>query len=97
MPRRAYDRLLERGAWGVESRPGRASFSITRDQRAFGDSSIATSSTAYPQNDYGNTIYDVDFQAAARFEAFWRVMRRDPLAPACATSITSPTTCIAAA
>jgi 4-hydroxyphenylpyruvate dioxygenase len=66
----AYDRLLERGAWGVESRPGPGELSIPAI-KGIGDSLIYLVDR-YPENDYGNTIYDVDFKPLPGFEAFWR-------------------------
>src|SRR5467141_628848 len=66
----AYDRLLERGAWGVESRPGPGELSIPAI-KGIGDSLIYLVDR-YPENDYGNTIYDVDFRPLPGFEAFWR-------------------------
>src|SRR5216684_21950 len=66
----AYDRLVERGAWGVESRPGPGELSIPAI-KGIGDSLIYLVDR-YPENDYGNTIYDVDFKPLPGFEAFWR-------------------------
>jgi 4-hydroxyphenylpyruvate dioxygenase len=66
----AYDKLLERGAWGVESRPGPGELSIPAI-KGIGDSLIYLVDR-YPENDYGNTIYDVDFRPLPGFEAFWR-------------------------
>src|SRR5947199_696755 len=66
----AYDRLLERGAWGVESRPGPGELSIPAI-KGIGDSLIYLVDR-YPENTYGNTIYDVDFRPLQGFEAFWR-------------------------
>ena len=66
----AYERLIERGAWGVESRPGPGELSIPAI-KGIGDSLIYLVDR-YPENDYGNTIYDVDFKPLAGFEPFWR-------------------------
>ena len=66
----AYERLLERGAWGVESRPGPGELNIPAI-KGIGDSLIYLVDR-FPENDYGNTIYDVDFTPLAGFEAFWR-------------------------
>jgi len=66
----AYEQLLERGAWGVESNPGPGELSIPAI-KGIGDSLIYLVDR-YPENDYGNTIYDVDFKPLAGFEAFWR-------------------------
>ena len=66
----AYDKLVERGAWGVESRPGPGELSIPAI-KGIGDSLIYLVDR-YPENDYGNTIYDVDFKPLPGFEAFWR-------------------------
>src|SRR6185503_19418479 len=54
----AYERLVERGAWGVESRPGPGELNIPAI-KGIGDSLIYLVDR-YPENDYGNTIYDVD-------------------------------------
>ena len=66
----AYERLVERGAWGVESRPGPGELNIPAI-KGIGDSLIYLVDR-YPENDYGNTIYDVDFKPLAGFEGFWR-------------------------
>ena len=66
----AYEKLLERGAWGVESRAGPGELSIPAI-KGIGDSLIYLVDR-YPENDYGNTIYDVDFKPLPGFEAFWR-------------------------
>jgi 4-hydroxyphenylpyruvate dioxygenase len=67
---RAYDKLVERGAWGVEARPGPGELNIPA-VKGIGDSLIYLVDR-YPENAYGNTIYDVDFKPLAGFEAFWR-------------------------
>jgi 4-hydroxyphenylpyruvate dioxygenase len=67
---RAYERLIERGAWGVEQRPGPGELNIPAI-KGIGDSLIYLVDR-YPENDYGNTIYDVDFKPLAGFEAFWK-------------------------
>ena len=66
----AYERLLERGAWGVEARTGPGELNIPAI-KGIGDSLIYLVDR-YPENDYGNTIYDVDFKPLAGFEAFWK-------------------------
>ena len=66
----AYERLLERGAWGVDARPGPGELNIPAI-KGIGDSLIYLVDR-YPENDYGNTIYDVDFKPLAGFEEFWR-------------------------
>jgi 4-hydroxyphenylpyruvate dioxygenase len=66
----AYEKLVERGAWGVESRPGPGELNIPAI-KGIGDSLIYLVDR-YPENDYGNTIYDVDFKPLPGFEAFWR-------------------------
>jgi 4-hydroxyphenylpyruvate dioxygenase len=66
----AYERLLERGAWGVEARPGPGELNIPAI-KGIGDSLIYLVDR-YPENDYGNTIYDVDFKPLPGFEEFWR-------------------------
>src|SRR5919106_2922192 len=72
----AYERLLERGAWGVESRPGPGELNIPAI-KGIGDSLIYLLDR-YPENDYGNTIYDVDFKPLPGFEAFWRGAAESP-------------------
>ena len=67
---KAYEALLERGAWGVESRTGPGELNIPAI-KGIGDSLIYLVDR-YPENDYGNTIYDVDFKPLAGFEDFWR-------------------------
>src|SRR6185503_9627782 len=67
---RAYEKLVERGAWGVEARPGPGELNIPAI-KGIGDSLIYLVDR-YPENDYGNTIYDVDFKPLAGFEAFWK-------------------------
>ena len=67
---RAYETLVERGAWGVESRPGPGELNIPAI-KGIGDSLIYLVDR-YPENDYGNTIYDVDFKPLPGFEDFWR-------------------------
>jgi 4-hydroxyphenylpyruvate dioxygenase len=66
----AYEKLLERGAWGVEARPGPGELNIPAI-KGIGDSLVYLVDR-YPENDYGNTIYDVDFKPLAGFEDFWR-------------------------
>ena len=82
----AYDALLERGAWGVESQPGPGELNIPAI-KGIGDSLIYLVDR-YPENAYGNTIYDVDFEPLPGFEDFWR---GDAPAPAGADSPTSTT------
>jgi 4-hydroxyphenylpyruvate dioxygenase len=72
----AYEKLLERGAWGVEARPGPGELNIPAI-KGIGDSLIYLVDR-YPENDYGNTIYDVDFKPLPGFEALWR---REAAAP----------------
>jgi len=66
----AYDKLIERGAWGVEAHTGPGELNIPAI-KGIGDSLIYLVDR-YPENDYGNTIYDVDFKPLPGFEAFWR-------------------------
>src|SRR5256714_3589304 len=66
----AYDTLIERGAWGVETRAGPGELNIPAI-KGIGDSLIYLVER-YPENDYGHTIYDVDFKPLPGFEAFWR-------------------------
>ena len=67
---KAYEALLERGAWGVESRTGPGELNIPAI-KGIGDSLIYLVDRS-PENDYGNTIYDVDFKPLPGFEDFWR-------------------------
>jgi 4-hydroxyphenylpyruvate dioxygenase len=67
---RANALLLERGAWGVESQPGPGELSIPAI-KGIGDSLVYLVDR-YPENAYGNAIYDVDFRPLPGFEAFWR-------------------------
>src|SRR5437762_13512910 len=73
----AYDKLVERGAWGVENHAGPGELNIPAI-KGIGDSLIYLVDR-YPENAYGNTIYDVDFRPLPGFEAFWR---REAPAPA---------------
>ena len=73
----AYERLVERGAWGVQAHAGPGELNIPAI-KGIGDSLIYLVDR-YPQNAYGNTIYDVDFRPLAGFEALWR---REAPAPA---------------
>src|SRR5467141_3345793 len=66
----AYDRLIERGAWGVAGQAGPGELNIPAI-KGLGDSLIYLVDR-YPENAYGNTIYDVDFRPLPGFEAFWR-------------------------
>jgi 4-hydroxyphenylpyruvate dioxygenase len=65
----AYAQLVGRGAWGVESRPGPGELSIPAI-KGIGDSLIYLVDR-YPENAYGNTIYDVDFKPLPGFEPLW--------------------------
>src|SRR5207237_5543306 len=73
----AYNRLIERGAWGVAGQAGPGELNIPAI-KGIGDSLIYLVDR-YPENAYGNTIYDVDFRPLPGFEAFWR---REASAPA---------------
>jgi 4-hydroxyphenylpyruvate dioxygenase len=66
----AYDKLVERGAWGVESRVGPGELSIPAI-KGIGDSLIYLVER-YPENDFGHTIYDVDFKPLPEYQSFWR-------------------------
>jgi len=66
----AYRRLVERGAWGVEAHPGPGELNIPA-VKGIGDSLIYLVDR-YPENAYGNTIYDVDFKPLPGFEEFWK-------------------------
>ncbi len=67
--RRAYTRLLDAGAWGVEGHAGPMELNIPAI-KGIGDSLIYLVDR-YPENDYGHTIYDVDFRPLPGYEAFW--------------------------
>jgi 4-hydroxyphenylpyruvate dioxygenase len=67
--RAAYARALELGAWGVEGVAGPMELNIPAI-KGIGDSLIYLVDR-YPENDYGHTIYDVDFRPLPGFEAFW--------------------------
>src|SRR5436853_5813468 len=73
----AYDKLIERGAWGVQAHVGPGELNIPAI-KGIGDSLIYLVDR-YPENAYGNTIYDVDFRPLPGFEALWR---REAPAPA---------------
>src|SRR5438105_4875419 len=73
---RAYDKLIERGAWGVEAHTGPGELNIPAI-KGIGDSLIYLVDR-YPENAYGNTIYDVDFRPLPGFEALWRREARAP-------------------
>jgi 4-hydroxyphenylpyruvate dioxygenase len=66
----AYERLIERGAWGVEAHTGPGELNIPA-VKGIGDSLIYLVDR-YPENAWGNTIYDVDFRPLPGFEPFWR-------------------------
>ncbi len=66
----AYEALLGRGAWGVQNAAGPGELNIPAI-KGIGDSLIYLVDR-YPENDYGHTIYDVDFKPLPGFEAFWR-------------------------
>jgi 4-hydroxyphenylpyruvate dioxygenase len=67
--RAAYARALDLGAWGVEGHAGPMELNIPAI-KGIGDSLIYLVDR-YPENDYGHTIYDVDFRPLPGFEAFW--------------------------
>jgi 4-hydroxyphenylpyruvate dioxygenase len=67
--RAAYARAIENGAWGVEGQAGPMELNIPAI-KGIGDSLIYLVDR-YPENDYGHTIYDVDFKPLPGFEAFW--------------------------
>jgi 4-hydroxyphenylpyruvate dioxygenase len=67
---RAREKLIERGAWVVENTAGPGELNIPAI-KGIGDSLVYLVDR-YPDNDYGHTIYDVDFKPLAGFEAFWR-------------------------
>jgi 4-hydroxyphenylpyruvate dioxygenase len=73
----AYRRAIERGAWGVPAQAGPGELNIPAI-KGIGDSLIYLVDR-YPENAYGNTIYDVDFRPLPGFEALWR---REAPAPA---------------
>jgi 4-hydroxyphenylpyruvate dioxygenase len=61
---------IEAGAWGVESHAGPMELAIPAI-KGIGDSLIYLVDR-YPENDYGHTIYDVDFKPLRGYEDFWR-------------------------
>jgi 4-hydroxyphenylpyruvate dioxygenase len=65
----AYRRAISLGAWGVEAQPGPMELAIPAI-KGIGDSLVYLVDR-YPENAYGRTIYDVDFQPLPGFEAFW--------------------------
>ena len=65
----AYKRLVARGAWAVEGHAGPMELVIPA-VKGIGDSLIYLVDR-YPENDYGHTIYDVDFRPLPGYEAFW--------------------------
>ena len=67
--RQAYERALGLGAWGFDNKTGPMELNIPAI-KGIGDSLIYLVDR-YPDNDYGHTIYDVDFKPLAGFEAFW--------------------------
>ena len=67
---RAYERLVERGAWGVEGHTGPGELNIPAI-KGIGDSLIYLVDR-YPENAWGKSIYDVDFRPLPGFEDFWR-------------------------
>ncbi len=67
--RRAYRRLIDAGAWGVEGHAGPMELNIPAI-KGIGDSLIYLVDR-YPENDYGHTIYDVDFRPLPGYEPFW--------------------------
>jgi 4-hydroxyphenylpyruvate dioxygenase len=67
--RAAYARALDQGAWGVAGHAGPMELNIPAI-KGIGDSLIYLVDR-YPENDYGHTIYDVDFRPLSGFEAFW--------------------------
>ena len=67
--RAAYARALDLGAWGVEGEAGPMELKIPAI-KGIGDSLIYLVDR-YPENDYGHTIYDVDFRPLPGYEAFW--------------------------
>ena len=66
--RAAYAQLIERGAWGVENRVGPGELAIPAI-KGIGDSLIYLVDR-YPENDFGHTIYDVDFKPLPGHEAW---------------------------
>ena len=72
----AYRRLVDKGAWGVEGHAGPMELVIPA-VKGIGDSLIYLVDR-YPENDFGNTIYDVDFKPLAGFEPFWRGEAKAP-------------------
>ena len=73
----AYERLVERGAWGVEGHTGPGELNIPAI-KGIGDSLIYLVDR-YPENAWGKSIYDVDFRPLPGFEDFWRGAAPSPV------------------
>jgi len=67
--RSAYQRAIDLGAWGIESHAGPMEINIPA-LKGIGDSLIYLVDR-YPENDYGHSVYDVDFKPLPGFEALW--------------------------
>jgi 4-hydroxyphenylpyruvate dioxygenase len=67
--KQGYERLLEAGAWGVEAHAGPMELNIPAI-KGIGDSLIYLVDR-YPENDYGHSVYDVDFRPLPGFEQLW--------------------------
>ena len=65
----AYRRAVDAGAWGVESHAGPMEINIPAI-KGIGDSLIYLVDR-YPENEYGHSVYDVDFRPLPGFEALW--------------------------
>jgi len=65
----AYERAIALGAWGYAGTAGPGELNIPAI-KGIGDSLIYLVDR-YPENDFGHTIYDVDFKPLPGFEAMW--------------------------
>src|SRR5262245_15278271 len=65
----AYRRAVDLGAWGIQSHAGPMEINIPAI-KGIGDSLIYLVDR-YPENDYGHSVYDVDFRPLSGFEALW--------------------------
>jgi 4-hydroxyphenylpyruvate dioxygenase len=67
--RSAYQRAIDLGAWGIEGHAGPMEINIPA-LKGIGDSLLYLVDR-YPENDYGHSVYDVDFKPLPGFEALW--------------------------
>ena len=65
----AYRRAIDLGAWGIQSHAGPMEINIPAI-KGIGDSLVYLVDR-YPENNYGHSVYDVDFRPLPGFEALW--------------------------